>query len=241
MTTPAPDGDDSSTLLPDVHRLSRTRRLFSRVIKPPYRWLRQSMVTVLFDRRYGVHTEDRITFNASGERCEYMPYGSTLHRVLPHREVTDQDVFIDIGSGMGRVVLQAALRYPFRRVIGVEISAYLHHIAVANLTRNRDRLRCSDVELVQADILDFDIPDDVTVVFLYNPFGGEIFNEFIRRLLASVDRRPRTVRIIYANPREEAGLLATGRVRLVRSLRGWRPTRAWSQSNSTQVYLISPG
>lgn len=241
MTTPPTDGDNSSTLLPDVRSPSRTRRLFSRVIKPPYVWLRRSMVTVLFDRRYGVHTEDWVAPDVAGDRCEYMPYGSSLRRVLPRREVTDQDVFIDIGSGMGRVVLQAALRYPFRRVIGVEISAYLHHIAAANLARNRERLRCSDVVLVQADVLNFDIPDDVTIVFLYNPFGGEIFDEFVRRLIASVDRRPRTVRIIYANPCEEAALLATSCIRLVRSLRGWRPTRAWSESNSTRVYLLSPG
>jgi tRNA G46 methylase TrmB len=70
----------------------------------------------------------------------------SLRRILPHREVNDHDVFVDVGSGMGRVVLQAA-RYSFRKVIGVEISETLHGIAWENIDRNRQRLRCGDIEL----------------------------------------------------------------------------------------------
>jgi SAM-dependent methyltransferase len=225
---------------------SRARRLFSAVIKPPYVWLRRRMITVLFDRRYGVYTADVVSLEALGVAADgrrgYIPSAwLTLRRALPRREVTNDDVFIDVGSGMGRVVFQAALTYPFRRVIGVEIAKQLHDIAEENIARNRDRLRCSTVLLVQADVTQFDIPDDVTVVFLYNPFAGAIFEEFVRRLLASVDRLPRLVRIIYMNPQEEAALLATGRVRLVRSLRGWRPAREWSRSNSTRIYAVSAG
>lgn len=220
-------------------------RLFSRVIKPPYVWLRRTLTTALFDRRHGVHTEERVALDSLGvtstDRCDYMPYGwLSLRRILPHREVTDHDVFVDVGSGMGRVVLQAAMSYRFRRVIGVELAPALHEIAMSNVERNRARLACSEVSLVLADALTFDIPHDVTVVFLHNPFGGEVFNEFLRRLLRSVDSHPRQVRIVYGNPVEEAALLATGRVRHTRSLRGWRPTRAWSLSNSTRMYVVEP-
>lgn len=126
----------------------------------------------------------------------------SLRRILPPREVTDHDVFVDFGSGMGRVVLQAA-RYPFRKVIGVEVSETLHSIARENIDRNRQRLRCPDTELVHADALDYELPDDVTVAFLYNPFRGEIFATVIERLLQSVERNPRPLRIIYVNPIEE--------------------------------------
>ncbi len=106
----------------------------------------------------------------------------SLRRILPPWEVTDHDVFVDFGSGMGRVVLQAA-RYPFRKVIGVEVSETLHGIARENIDRNRQRLRCPDIELVHADALEYEIPDDVTVAFLYNPFRGTIFATVIERLL----------------------------------------------------------
>ncbi len=126
----------------------------------------------------------------------------TLRRILPPREVTNHDVFVDFGSGMDRVVLQAA-RYPFRKVIGVEISERLHRIARKNLVRNRRRLRCPDIELVHADVLDYELADDVTAAFLYNPFQGEIFPTVVARLLQSVERNPRPLRIIYVNPVEE--------------------------------------
>jgi hypothetical protein len=53
--------------------------------------------------------------------------------------------FLDVGSGMGRVV-QAAMSYPFRRVLGGELSTYLHEIAVANLAVKKARLRCQHVD-----------------------------------------------------------------------------------------------
>ena len=75
---------------------------------------------------------------------------------------------------------------------------------------------------MRANVLDFVIPDDVTVAFLFNPFTEDVFATVISRLFDSLDRNPRRLRIIYGNPREEAALLTTGRVRLIRVLRGWR-------------------
>jgi len=80
----------------------------------------------------------------------------------------------------------------------------------------------------------------VTVVFFDNPFVGEIFATVVDRLLASVDRAPRPVRIIYFNPAEHERLLATGRIRLVRRLSGLRPGREWARSNATYVYAVAP-
>lgn len=210
------------------------------VIKFPYLVLRSAVSDLLFDRRYGVRTAGRIEpgeLGLDGHACRgYSPAGwRSLRRILPPREVTDHDVFVDLGSGMGRVVLQAA-GYHFRKVVGVEVSGTLHDIARENIDRNRQRLRCRDIELVHADVLDYELPDDVTVVFLYNPFQGEIFATVIKRLLQSVQRNPRPLRIIYVNPVEERLLLGTGRIRPVRAVGGWRPTREWSRSNSIRLY-----
>jgi hypothetical protein len=210
------------------------------VIKLPYLMVRSAAIDLLFDRRYGVRTGGRIEPGELGlnERgCHgYCPAGwRSLRRILPPREVTDHDVFVDFGSGMGRVVLQAA-RYPFRKVIGVEISETLHGIARENVDRNRQRVRCRDIELVHADVREYEFPDDVTVAFLYNPFRGEIFATVIERLLKSVERHPRPLRIIYVNPVEERLLLDAGRVRQVRAVGGWRPNREWSRSTSIHMY-----
>jgi protein-L-isoaspartate O-methyltransferase len=199
----------------------------------------------LFDRRFGVDTEDELSAADMGTGDDprnvwYQPAGVLqLRRILPPRQVGPGDVLLDIGSGKGRVVLQAALTYRFRRIYGVELSAHLHEIALRNLEICRLRLRCRDVRLVRANVAEYEIPDDVTVVFLYNPVTGGLFQSVVGRLVASLERRPRTMRIVYANPVEEAALLHTGRVRLVRALRGWRPGAQWSRSNSCRLYVMT--
>ena len=50
------------------------------------------------------------------------------------------DVFLDLGAGKGRMLL-AASRYPFRRVIGVELSDRLAAIARSNVAAFRLRAR----------------------------------------------------------------------------------------------------
>lgn len=127
---------------------------------------------------------------------------------------------------------------PFRKVVGVEVSEALHGIARENIDRSRRRLRCTDIELVHADVQQYQPPDDVTVAFLYNPFQGEVFATVIERLLQSVERNPRPLRIIYVNPVEERLLLSTGLIRHVRTVGGWRPGREWSRSNSIHLYEV---
>lgn len=205
---------------------------------------RDGLGRLLFEPTGSVDTAERVHLDTLGlgdrDRISYTPSGwLTLRRALPRRAVGEDDVFLDYGSGKGRVVVQAA-RYPFKRVIGLEIATEFNAAARANVELERDRLRCQDVELVTADVLDFEVPDDVTVAYLYNPFRGETFSAAIDQLIASVDRNPRRVRIVYVNPLEHDRLLATGRVELTRKLRGLRPGRRWSRTASTYLYEIRP-
>ncbi len=217
------------------------RALFDRTTKPPYVFLRAQVRSAL-ERRAGISTEGVFTpeeLGFSGQYQErYEPsHWTTLRRILPPRGVTAQDVFIDFGSGMGRVVYQAAMSYPFHRVIGVEISERLHEIAVGNIERNRHRLRCDDVELIHADALEYDIPRDVSVVYLGNPFSGPVLATVLGRLVETVELNPRRLRLIYFNPVEESRVLNVG-FHVVDTVRGLRPTKEWSRSNSTRLYEI---
>jgi SAM-dependent methyltransferase len=162
-----------------------------------------------------------------------------LRRMLRRGEVKPDDVFLDLGSGKGRVVLLAA-RYPFAKVIGVEISEELNAIARRNLASIRIPLRCKRVELVTADVLEYEIPDEVTVLYLYNPFRGETFDRVIANLIASVDRSPRTVRVIYLNPKEHDRLMGTGRFRLERVAGRLRPRRSEAAKSYIRLYVLEP-
>jgi SAM-dependent methyltransferase len=138
-------------------------------------------------------------------RAHDLGYSYGLYRGTPWRvlrglfrslEVAEEDVFVDVGTGMGRVVFMAARR-PFKRVIGVERSDRLNQVAGAVIDRNRHRLACQDIELLCVDALEWEIPDDVTVVYLSCPFPDHLFEMLVDRLVASIDRSPRPMNLIY--------------------------------------------
>lgn len=162
---------------------------------------------------------------------------AAMWRVLRRLRIGGDDVFYDVGAGNGRALVVAG-RFPFRRLIGIERSAELHAMALANLSRCRLRARMP-VEMIRGDALREPFPEDATVVFFYNPFDGEIFDRFIEHMLAAIDRQPRSLRFVYHNPVEHDRLLATGRFEQIDRVRGLRPTREWSRMLSTYVYEVS--
>ena len=94
--------------------------------------------------------------------------------------------FVDIGAGMGRVVLLASLR-SFKQVIGVEVSPALCETARDNIVRWRrvyERPACKDVRIVCADAASFRFPHGKVVVYLYNPFGERTLAQIAGSLAA---------------------------------------------------------
>jgi len=110
----------------------------------------------------------------------------------------DGTTFVDVGSGMGRVVLLAARR-PFKTVVGVEVSGALHEIARENVARfERDELRCRDVRLVRKDAAEYKFPRGKLALYLYNPFRGPVLETVLEHVLA----QPREVTLLYHTPAE---------------------------------------
>ncbi|MEA2719039.1 MAG: hypothetical protein QOJ39_903 [Candidatus Eremiobacteraeota bacterium] len=108
--------------------------------------------------------------------------------------------FVDLGAGMGRVVMLAARR-PFRAVIGVEISPALVEIARENLASLRDPERIvRDVKIVRADAAEYVFPRGDLVLFLYNPFRGPVMEAVLERLRTAGEQRE--VVLLYHTPVE---------------------------------------
>lgn len=215
--------------------------LFSRTLRPAFAYVRDSLDRRV-ERRHGLDTFGKMVMDEHDvERNFYkpLPWGA-LTRILSKEDLGPNDVFLDLGAGKGRAVFLAAARYPFKRVIGVELLEELSAVARANIVQVRDQLLCQDVEIVTSDVVDYEIPDDVTVVFLYNPFRGQTFVSVIQKLLESFDRRPRRMRVIYLFPTELEYVRSTGRFRLVRRVRGRRPTREWARSYDTYLLEVLP-
>jgi SAM-dependent methyltransferase len=156
------------------------------------------------ESRYGIQTDGLLSTQqlgiASQDSLEYtaVPY-RVLEKIFRTLAITGQyaEVFLDIGCGMGRPVAVAS-RYPFRRIIGVELSPRLCSVAEKNVSRIRSA-DGSAVSIVHADAATYQIPDDVTVMFFYNPFKGTTLRKVIENLTQSLLRKPRLVRIVYVN------------------------------------------
>jgi SAM-dependent methyltransferase len=206
----SPEKKLHESLFATLEHLPSTGRL-SRIRVRSARWLEDR----IFERGVDTAQPEVELDHFHPDRTHYLPSGwRDLRRALPRGEVEPTDVFADLGSGKGRVVYEAA-KYPFARVIGVEISPKLNEIARRNVERNRHKLACRDVELVTADAADFAIPEDLTIVYLYHPFGGETFEKVLGNIVGSLDRKPRPLRLIYQLPLNEDRILATGRFELV--------------------------
>jgi precorrin-6B methylase 2 len=173
----------------------------------------------VLDRGLDTSDESRQPEHSKRDRVRYVPSPwYVIPRELRYLGVTDRDVFVDFGCGKGRVVHQAA-RWPFSRVIGLEISPVLAEIARANLAARSRQHRCQNIEIVVGDAAEYRVPDDLTIGYIFHPFGGQTLDAMLQAIVDSIDRRPRRVRLIYTYPWAAAQVLATGRFRLMRERR----------------------
>jgi SAM-dependent methyltransferase len=200
---------------------------------------------LILERRYGMRPGTlrevdlrELGFDAPGRVAHVPSPWGVLGRILRRREVTGEDVFLDFGCGMGQVLIEAAAHYDFRRVIGVDVVPEFTAVAEDTAERARGRLRCQQIELVTADALGYEVPDDVTVVYLWDPFRAHIFDAAIGNIWASTERNPRRVRVVYSGPVEGARLESVGAARLMRY--GRRPGRPWATAPDLALYEIDP-
>jgi SAM-dependent methyltransferase len=124
--------------------------------------------------------------------------------------------FVDVGAGMGRVVLLAARR-PFRHVVGVEISPALVEIARENLAAAHGLARiCTDVRFTAADAGSFAFPRGDLVVYLYNPFQAPVLERMLITLLGGSEQRE--VVLLYHTALEHETIAATEAFEIVADL-----------------------
>lgn len=125
----------------------------------------------LYDTAYNISTRGYLLKAETGVEQpganEYAatPYG-VIRRLFRHVPPSCfPGPFIDYGFGLGRVAIIAA-RFPFRKVIGVEMSSKLCRQAQDNL-KTSSVPRRADVQFVEADAAHFTVPDDTSVVYFY--------------------------------------------------------------------------
>jgi len=186
----------------------------------------------VFERRLGVSTSGRTYLDEAGiadeaggvfyEGCQWIPVRRALRALRPG----PGDVFVDLGSGKGQALLIAG-QLPFGRVTGVELLDSLTQVARGNLQRARARLQPGSLEAVTADVLEWPVPDDLSVVFMYCPFTDELFEQAMDRIFASYDRNPRPLHIVYVFPWEHDRLMRSGRLAVADVRPAQWPAKPW--------------
>lgn len=173
-----------------------------------------------FDARYGVDTSGLVWgealdgVDAGKSDAGYWVtgyYGVAPSVFAPALEQLglpwEQTTFVDVGCGKGRAML-LALRFPFRRVVGVELSPELARAAEENVARFHPHWRRSEVavEVRTGDAAEAGLPDGPLLLFLYHPFAAPVMTRFLAHVRDAAQAQPREVVLLYMNP-ELDGLL----------------------------------
>jgi SAM-dependent methyltransferase len=164
------------------------------------RWGARLVYTHFREWRLGVRTQGHVYWDDTEidpANINYEPLDYTnLDHIFDRLRIREgEDTFLDYGSGKGRALAIAAT-YPFRRVLGVEMSEELVAISEQNLASVR-RKRCEIVNVVHGDATAFRVPVDVNVIYFFNPFVGHILESVMQQIYASLREAPRILRIEY--------------------------------------------
>lgn len=113
----------------------------------------------------------------------------------------DSFAFVDLGCGKGRPLLVAS-EFPFRDIVGVELSAPLVGIARHNADLIAQRFpQRTPIRIVLGDATRFRLPAGNLVIFMYNPFGEAAVAKVAAAVNAAIDANPdRVVYVVYYNP-----------------------------------------
>jgi len=164
-----------------------------------------------YDQLTGCDTSGMIHASRLGPEAEdYQPVDPDVFRARLDRlpEELAAFTFVDIGCGKGRALLLAE-EYPFRKIIGVEFSRKLAKIAAANAAK----IGSQRISVVHTDAREFHFPPEPLVVFLYNPFSGEILRSIMKRL----GSHPSSLYILYVNPVHSGAISSLPQMKIVAS------------------------
>jgi uncharacterized protein (TIRG00374 family) len=174
---------------------------------------------ISFDWRFGTETRAPVAAKDLGvsvaSQAHAIPYLGTnwflLKRIFSSliakgRIDPRKTCLVDFGCGKGRVLL-AALHFGIGKVIGIEFSPRLCAGARDNLSRNAGMKpggQPSCWEVIEGDVLDFRIPEEANMFFLYNPFVGPVLEEVAARIRRACEISRHQCVIVYVNPVEES-------------------------------------
>lgn len=178
----------------------------------------------LLDYRYGVRTGGICATSVrDGHRCATIPYTDVI-RILRAAGVGREDRLVDLGCGLGRVLLCAAT-LGAQRAVGYEADGRIAGLAAMNAAR---RVAVGTELRVEHALAQEWQPSDETVVYMFNPFGSTTLAEVVDRMRAAAWKEAGR-RVVYVNPLYSHALERAGWLRKEWSRRiGVHEVELWS-------------
>lgn len=167
------------------------------------------------DRQYGIETSRRVrrfrmrTGNPTADQSNVGYVGSQPSIVRACLDLLPDltgATFFDLGCGKGRI-LSVATEYPFKAIVGMELSKVVFRTAARNAAliskHFPDRV---PIQVLNENAIRPPLPQSGTaVVFLYNPFHGDVTAQLLASLEDHMKSNPGLkVFIVYYNPVQAA-------------------------------------
>jgi SAM-dependent methyltransferase len=171
-----------------------------------------------FDMRHGTDTIQLIELKNLDIDSENKPFGMRyevtrarpFNRLMKKLDLPTDGVFVDFGSGKGRVLMLAA-EWGFKTIVGVEFSHELCETARKNLSTVRERFGLdADIEILEMDVVGYEVKPEENVFFMFNPFDAGIMEVVLDKIAGSVAAHPRHVWLIYQYPECRTAIDAHG-------------------------------
>jgi 16S rRNA G966 N2-methylase RsmD len=105
-----------------------------------------------------------------------------------------KNLFVDYGSGKGAAIIHAK-ELGFKKTIGIEFAKELNDQAVKNI----EALKLKNVSSLYADATSYTLPNDISLIYFFNPFDEVVMQKVINNIIAQKDSFENEVYIIYGN------------------------------------------
>ena len=196
--------DNPDNVLQPKHFLLFAKRIYSYCDK---------ISDQLYDIRNGIETYrdvPTIELDAYYTSVAYAKkYGPTRRHIFKKiMNALDLDFseyqFIDIGSGKGRVLIEA-MSYKFKEIIGVEFSEILNEQSLKNISnfKKKNSFEYEKISVIHDDILNYKPTVGKKIFYLFNPFKKETLSQMLSSFIDNGYLNSEDI-IIYLNPRESS-------------------------------------
>ena len=152
------------------------------------------------DKLLQIKTGGRAATNAAEYRYLYAPTPyCVLERLANSGLFGKDDVVLDYGCGKGRVGFFLSYRTKAKS-IGIEYDARIYQSALEN---NKTAVPRAKADFVSVRAEEFDVPQDVSRCYFFNPFSVEILRQVMARIMESYYAAPRKILLFFYYPSDE--------------------------------------